>query len=150
MLPSSQLPGPLNQPKASIVNQQGSSDRKCNVVFYGIAECPQNTSIGHNLIWKIFFQLYYPTSKAWQLKIYTDQENSTTYTCQAWYDWPLKREILNPYFLKKDESLSNKAILAKLSKFVMLTFMSIIIHTAIQNLTNSASLFILPLTLLKV
>jgi len=44
MFPSSQLPGPLNQPKASIVNQQRSSDKKCNVVFYGIAECTQNTS----------------------------------------------------------------------------------------------------------
>ena len=44
MFPSNQLPGPPNQPKTSLINQQRSSDRKCNVVFYGIAECPPNAS----------------------------------------------------------------------------------------------------------
>ena len=44
MLPSNQLPDPPNQPTTPLINQQRSSDRKCNVVFYGIAECPPNTS----------------------------------------------------------------------------------------------------------
>ena len=44
MLPSNQLPGPPNQPTTPFINQQRLSDKKCNVVFYDIAECPPNTS----------------------------------------------------------------------------------------------------------
>jgi len=43
ILSDNKLPGPLNQPKAPLVNQQRSSDRKCNVVFYGNKECPPST-----------------------------------------------------------------------------------------------------------
>jgi len=44
MLPTNLTSGPLKQPKTFYSNQQRSSDRKCNVIFYGFTESPPNTS----------------------------------------------------------------------------------------------------------